>query len=251
MEQQTLAVEPTSSPSVTWRKALLVALLIGGLIAFVALGGTEWLSLDTLRENRSALLAYTERNYALMLGVTVLVYVVATALSLPGATVLSLATGLLFGRWIGTAVIAVGATIGATLVFLAARYLFADAARRRMGPAAQRIVEGFRKDAFNYLLFLRLVPLFPFWLINLVPAFTPIRTQTYVLATAIGILPGAFVFANLGESLGRISSAEELVSTETLLALGLLGVLALVPVVVKRLRRSEPAHPAAGGTARQ
>jgi uncharacterized membrane protein YdjX (TVP38/TMEM64 family) len=166
------------------------------------------------------------------------VYTVATAFSVPGAVVLSLGVGFLFGRWVGTAVIVVAATLGATLVFLAARYLFQDAARQRLGTTGRRVIEGFQDNAFNYLLFLRLVPLFPFWLVNLVPALTGIRLRTYVAATAIGILPGTFVFANLGQSLGRIDSLGGLLSPGLLLAFGLLGLLSLVPVLLKRFRSS-------------
>jgi uncharacterized membrane protein YdjX (TVP38/TMEM64 family) len=162
------------------------------------------------------------------------VYTAATAISVPGAVLLSLATGFLFGRWVGTGVIVISATIGAALVFLAARYLFADAMRAKLGGKLRELSDGFARDAFSYLLFLRLVPLFPFWLVNLAPAFTDIRLSTYVAATAIGIIPGAFVFANLGQSLGRIQSTAQLVSPETLGALALLGILALVPVLAKK-----------------
>ncbi|HEX7239041.1 MAG TPA: VTT domain-containing protein [Longimicrobiaceae bacterium] len=130
--------------------------------------------------------------------------------------------------------------MGATAVFLGARYLFADAARKRLGPRARRLAEGFGEDAASYLLFMRLVPVFPFWLTNLVPAFAPVRVRTYVATTAVGILPGSFVFANLGESLGRIGSADQLLSREVVGSLALLGLLALVPVAVRRLRKPKP-----------
>ena len=134
------------------------------------------------------------------------------------------------------------ATIGATLVFLAARYLFADAARRRMGALGEKINAGFTANAFNYLLFLRLVPLFPFFLVNLAPAFTNVASRTFVLATFIGIIPGTFVFVNLGQTLGRIDSLSGLLSVETIGAFVLLGLLALVPVLVKKWR-SAAANP--------
>ena len=126
------------------------------------------------------------------------------------------------------------ATLGAASVFLAARYVFAEAAQRRMGPHAKKIIEGFHKNDVNYLLFVRLVPLFPFWLVNLAPAFTPMKNTTYVAATALGILPATFVFTNLGQSLGRIDSPAQLLSFRTMSALILLGFLALIPVVLKR-----------------
>ena len=103
---------------------------------------------------------------------------------------------------------------------------------------AAKLISGFNDNALHYLLFLRLVPLFPFWLVNLAPAFTPIKLRTYVIGTAIGILPGCFVFANLGQSLGRIDSLNQLVSTETLLAFGLLGLFALLPVLMKKFRQA-------------
>jgi uncharacterized membrane protein YdjX (TVP38/TMEM64 family) len=130
----------------------------------------------------------------------------------------------------------VAATLGATLVFLAARYLFADLLRRRLGAAGARINAGFTRHALSYLLFLRLVPAFPFFLVNLAPAFTAIPVRTYVLGTLLGIIPGTFVYVNLGAALGRLDSLAGAVSMTTLGALALLGLLALVPVFVRRHR---------------
>jgi uncharacterized membrane protein YdjX (TVP38/TMEM64 family) len=227
-------------------KLVIALAFVGGLIAFFALGGPQYLSLDTIKANRAQLLAWTGDHYTQALLLAVLVYLAATALSLPGAVLLSLTCGMLFGRWVGSAVILIGATAGATCAFLAARYLFADVARRKLGldrgpgtappGLAARINQGFSDNAFNYLLFLRLVPLFPFWLVNLAPAFSDVKLRTFIIATAIGILPGVFVFANLGQSLGRIESTAELVSAQTLGAFALLGLFALVPVLIKRFR---------------
>ncbi|MBV9774895.1 MAG: TVP38/TMEM64 family protein [Gemmatimonadetes bacterium] len=227
---------PGEDKGAGWARWVVLAAFVAGLAAFFALGGQRWLTLDALREHRDELLAYTRAHYARTLLLAFAAYVAAAALSIPGAAVLSLGMGLLFGRWVGTALIVGAATVGATLVFLAARHLFADAARRRLGERGRRVAEGFERNAASYLLFLRLVPVFPFWLVNLIPAFTPVRTRTYVAATAIGIVPGSFVFANLGESLGRIRSPDQLLSPEVLVALGLLGVLALVPVAIRKIR---------------
>jgi len=215
-------------------------LFAAGLALFFALGGHEWLRFETLREHRDQLLAVTREQGVLALLLAFLAYVVVVALSVPGGAVASLAMGFLFGRWVGTLLIVGAATLGATLVFLAARHLFADAARRRLGPRAQRVVDGFEEDAVSYLLFLRLVPVFPFWLANLIPAFTPVSTRVFVLTTAAGIVPGSFVFSNLGESLGRIESPDQLLSPRVLVSLGLLGLLALLPVAVRKLRTPEP-----------
>jgi uncharacterized membrane protein YdjX (TVP38/TMEM64 family) len=222
--------------SATLIKLLIVALFVGGIVLFFALGGQKYLNLETLKANRDALIHFAERNYVTAFVIGFLIYTISTALSLPGGLILSLAMGLVFGRWAGTVLIVLGATLGATLVFLAARYLFADMARKKIGGLAQKINEGFTEDAFNYLLFLRLVPLFPFWLVNLAPAFTNVSLKTYVTATAIGILPGTFVFANLGQNLGRISSTKDLLTSGTIGAFVLLGVFSLVPILYKKYK---------------
>ena len=217
------------------RLALLVALVVA-IVAFFALDGERYLSLDAVKSHRDALLAFTQAHFVASLVIAFVVYVAATALSVPGGLVLSLTMGFLFGRWLGTALVVIAATTGATLAFLAARYLFADAARRRMGALGEKVNAGFTENALNYLLFLRLVPLFPFFLVNLAPAFTSISVRTFVVGTLIGIIPGSFVFVNLGQTLSRIDSLSGLLSTETIAAFVLLGVLALVPVVIRRIR---------------
>jgi uncharacterized membrane protein YdjX (TVP38/TMEM64 family) len=220
-----------------WRgKVALLGLLALVVIAFFALDAQRYLSLDSVKVHRDALLAFTNTHVIVALAIAFVVYVLATAFSVPGGLVLSLTMGFLFGRWVGTVLIVIAATIGATLVFSAARYLFADAARRRMGALGEKINAGFTENALNYLLFLRLVPLFPFFLVNLAPAFTTISLRTFVLGTLIGIIPGSFVFANLGQTLGRIDSLAGLLSMETIAAFILLGLLALVPVVVRKVR---------------
>ncbi len=222
--------------SATLIKILILALFAGGIILFFALGGQKYLNLETLKANRDALIQYANHHYLSAYVIGFFIYTISTALSLPGGLILSLAMGLVFGRWAGTVLIVLAATLGATLVFLAARYLFADMARKRIGGLAQKINQGFTQDAFNYLLFLRLVPLFPFWLVNLAPAFTNISLKTYVSATAIGILPGTFVFANLGQNLGRISSTKELLTPPIIGSFILLGVFELVPDLYKKFK---------------
>lgn len=228
-----------------WGRIAVATLFAGALVAFFALGGQRYLSLESVKANRDALLVFAEQNFAAALAIAFLVYIGAVALSLPGAAVLSLVVGFVFGRWIGTVLVVVAATLGATVAFLAARYLFADAARKRLGALGEKINAGFTENAFSYLLFLRLVPAFPFFLVNLAPAFTAIPIRTFVLATAIGIIPGTFVYVNLGQALGGIDSLSGLVSGETLLAFALLGVAALAPIAWKRLksRRTGEARP--------
>lgn len=214
-----------------WLLAIIVA-------AFFLFDGPRLFSLDNIREHRQALTDFTDRHYLTMLLACGLVYTLSTALSLPGGTVLSLLLGFLFGRWMGTLLIVIAATLGATAVFWLARYLFADWARQRLQghTLSQKLLDGFQEDAFNYLLFLRLVPLFPFWLVNLAPAFTAVSLRTYVVATFVGIMPGSFIFANLGQSLGSIDKLDQLFSWQVLLALSLLGGLSLIPVLSKHLQ---------------
>jgi uncharacterized membrane protein YdjX (TVP38/TMEM64 family) len=222
-------------------RIVLALVFAGAVAAFFALGGYRYLTLDTIKANRDALLAFTQAHYAQALVIAFAVYVAAAAFSLPGGLLLSLTCGFLFGRWVGTVLVVFAASIGATLLFVAARYVFADALRKRLGALGETINAGFTRNAFSYMLFLRLVPACPFFLVNLAPAFTSIPLRTFVAATFIGIIPGTFVFVNLGETLGRIDSLQGLVSWETLGAFALLGVLALVPIVVRR--RSSRAAP--------
>ncbi|MBD9358319.1 TVP38/TMEM64 family protein [Methylomonas albis] len=220
------------------QKHTLIWLLALTIAAFFLFDGPQVFSLDNIREHRQALTAFTERHYLAMLLACGMAYSLSTALSLPGGTVLSLLLGFLFGRWVGTGLILIAATLGATAVFWLARYLLADWARQRLQGHAlsQKLLAGFQEDAVNYLLFLRLVPLFPFWLVNLAPAFTQVSLRTYVITTFIGILPGSFIFANLGQSLSSIDRLDDLFSWQTLLALSLLGGLSLIPVLSKRLQ---------------
>jgi uncharacterized membrane protein YdjX (TVP38/TMEM64 family) len=219
-----------------WIRLAVLGAFAAGIAAFFALGGPDYLNLGTIKANRDALLAFADRNLALALAIAFVVYVGVTALSLPGSLVMSLTVGFVFGRWVGSVLVVLAATIGATLVFVAARYVFADAARSRLGPLGAKINAGFTANAFSYLLFLRLVPLFPFFLVNLAPAFTSVPLRTFVTATFVGIIPGTFVFVNLGQTLGRIDSLQGLVSPETLAAFGLLGTFALLPALLGRRR---------------
>jgi uncharacterized membrane protein YdjX (TVP38/TMEM64 family) len=221
-----------------WLKIMIAALFAGAIVAFFAFGGEHYVNLETIKANRDLLLSFTAEHYAGALVLAFVIYTAATAFSVPGGLVLSLTLGFLFGRWVATALIVVAGTLGATMLFLAARYLFADFARRRLGAVGKKINTGFTENAFSYLLFLRLVPLFPFFLVNLAPALTDIPVRTYVLATFIGILPGTFVFTNFGQTLGRIQSTGELFEPQTIAAFVLLGMFALVPVAVKKFRQN-------------
>ena len=211
----------------------MAAVIVGALIAFVALDGPSYLSLEGIKQHRDALLAFTHAHYAQSLLIAFLAYVTATSLSIPSGTLFALLLGFLFGRWVATALIVIGGTIGTALLFLTIRYLFADALRQRLGPRARRVEAGFTRNAFSWMLFLRLTPMVPYFLVNLIPTVTGIRLRTYALATMLGIIPVTFVFTNLGQTLGRIDSMHDLLSPEALTALALLAVMALVPAALR------------------
>jgi uncharacterized membrane protein YdjX (TVP38/TMEM64 family) len=225
------------------RRLVPLAVLAVGLGGFFALGLDHYLSFAALRENRTVLMHFVAANALASVLIYVAAYAFLTAISVPGAAVITVAGGFLFGTALGTVYTVVGATIGAVGVFLAARTALAGFLRALAGPALKRMEAGFRADAFNYLLALRLMPLFPFFLVNIAPALLGVPLHTYVLATLIGIVPGSFVFASVGAGLGslfdkmRDFSLEGAMTGEVIVALVGLSVLPLIPVVYRRLRR--------------
>jgi uncharacterized membrane protein YdjX (TVP38/TMEM64 family) len=219
----------------------LLVLLVAIALVFV-LGLDQYLSFETLRRHRAELLAFVERNAVLAPVLFVLVYAAVIALSIPGGAILTIAGGFLFGIVLGTILVVIGATAGATAIFLIARSALGDALRARIGPRARRMEEGFREDAFNYLLFLRLIPLFPFWLVNIVPALLGVGLGTYVVATAIGIIPGSLVYASVGNGLGAVFDAGEtpdlgiIFRLEIILPIAGIALLALLPVGYRKFK---------------
>ncbi|MBX3306258.1 MAG: TVP38/TMEM64 family protein [Nitrospira sp.] len=211
--------------------AIVVVLAVG---AFFYLDLGKFLSLTALKENRDSLLAFTEANFAAAVAIFIGTYILVTGLSLPGAVILTLAGGFVFGAGLATLFINLGATTGATLAFLTARYVLRDTVEQKFGARLGPFQAGFAKNAFNYLLTLRLIPLFPFFMVNLVSGLTRVSVGIYVAATAIGIIPGSFVYAYAGRQLGTINSLKEIASPNVIGAFVLLGLLALVPVLYKR-----------------
>ena len=171
--------------------------------------GPPALEFETLVHHHAVLQDFIARNAAAAVAGYVALYIAVVALSLPGGAVLTITGGVLFGVVIGGAAASVGATIGAICIFLIARSAVGEQLARRAGPLAERLAEEFRADAFSYLLFLRLVPLFPFWLVNLVPALCGVRLATFAAATAIGILPATFAFAFVGAGLDSVIAAQD------------------------------------------
>jgi uncharacterized membrane protein YdjX (TVP38/TMEM64 family) len=233
---------PAAGRSSAIRRLAPLALLLIAIGAFFALGLHHYLSFEALREHREQLLALVEQHPVLApLGFT-LVYAAVVALSVPGGAILTIAGGFLFGIVPATLCVLVGATVGATIVFLIARTALGDALRAKAGPRIRRMEEGFRQDALSYLLVLRLIPIFPFWLVNIVPAFLGVPLGTYVLGTFVGIIPGSFVYASVGNGLGAVFDAGGtpdlgiIFAPAILLPIVGLAVLALLPVAYRRFK---------------
>ena len=225
-----------------FRRLWPVAVIIAGFAGFFVLGLDSYVTLDSLRDHRSQLIDFVAEN-ALVAGcLFIAFYALATALSLPGGLILSLSSGFLFGTWLGGCLAAVGATIGASAIFLIAKTSLGDAMLARAGPFIKRMEAGFQRDAASYMLILRLVPLFPFWLVNIVPAFLGVPFRTYLVTTAVGILPAAFIYTGVGNGLGRLFEIGEdpnlgaIFQPQFLFPLLGLAVLAMIPVGYKRWR---------------
>ena len=240
--------EKASAAGIPVAKLIPLAVLIVGLGAAYAFGLTEYLSLTYLGEQQESLKSYVLANGLGAALIFMALYTMAVALSLPAASVLTIFGGFLFGWLQGGAMVVVAATIGATILFLAARSGFGGFLRDRLGTKAAAFADGFRKDAFGYLLILRLAPVFPFFLVNIAPALFNVKTRDYVTATALGIMPGTFAFAWLGEGVGSVLAAAkatgqnpsvaQLVTPQITIAFAALAVVAAIPLVIKRLKRS-------------
>lgn len=243
MTHSTSGSEPVPSESPFQAKRWLpLGLLIAGLVLFFALGWQRYLSFDMLRSYRGELMQFVVAHRLLAPLVYMVAYAAIAAFSLPGGAVTTVLGGFLFGPYLGTVYVIIGATLGATLLFLVARTTLGAVLAARAGPFLHRMEAGFRENALSYLLVLRLVPLFPFWLVNLVPAFLNVPLGTYVLGTFLGIIPGTFVFALVGSGLGGVLDAgrkpdlDVLLHGQVLLALVGLALLALTPVAYKAFK---------------
>ncbi len=240
------------------RRLLPLGILAALAVLVLAMGWHRELSLETLVRHRTALDIVVTGHFVPALAGFIALYVAVVGLSIPGAVYLTIAGGILFGVVPGALASIVGATVGATLVFLIAKTACGEHLMRRAGPRAERLADGFRDDAFSYLLFLRLVPVFPFFLVNLVPALAGVRLAPFVAATALGIIPATFAFAFAGAGLDSVIAAQfsaykaclaagrvdcrldfdlkTAITSELLVAFAALGVLALIPVALKRFR---------------
>jgi uncharacterized membrane protein YdjX (TVP38/TMEM64 family) len=219
------------------------AILLLGLVGFFALGLNRQLTLETLSRNEAELTAWVAANRTLAVLTFVAVHTAVIAFSVPVGAAMTAASGFLFGVQLGAPAAMVGTTLGSIVLYLAARSAFYDLYRARASAALARLEEGFRRDGFSYLVFMRVVPVFPSWLVSIVAALLGMRPAVFIAGTLIGIAPGCFVFAGVGADFGvlfrsgQTPDLGEIFQLRTLLPLIGLGVLALLPVLYRRWRR--------------
>lgn len=240
--------EPETSPRKDGGilRFLPFVLILGGLGAALALGLHRQLSFEALREHRDMLTAFVAAKPVLAFGAYLLVYIAFTALMIPGALWITIAGGFLFGLVGGTIATVVGATTGATLLFLGARSAIGEPLRRRAGPFLKRLEAGFQENPFSYMLTMRFLPIVPFPVSNIAPAILGAKLRDYVIATAVGIVPGVIAYTWIGSGLGAAFDAGAApalgdFAKALLPAFFLLAALSLAPALIKRLRRKAPA----------
>lgn len=228
----------------------LIGLFALTLLLFFLLGGHEYLRFDAIKESRETLIGYKDEHFAFTLIAAIVIYLVSAAFSLPIASILSLLAGLLFGRWLGAAVIVIGGTLGATLLLIAARYVFTDFFKRRKRTIGrlQALNEGFCRNGLLYVAFLRVVPVLPFWLVNLGAAFTQIPLPSYMAGTVLGMVPISFVWAQMGEKLETINSPGDAISAPIIISLSIIGVLGIAGLLAKEYFFAPKAKRAAART---
>lgn len=251
-----------ATPPARWKRWLPLGVLLGLMAMMFAFGWQKYLSFKTIGLNYDVLKSFIADHFTASLALYMLIYIAVVALSAPGGLVMTLAGGLLFGWQVGAPATVVAATVGATILFLIARTSLGEGLAAKAGPWLSRLQDGFKENALSYLLFLRLVPVFPFVIVNLAPALLGVPLRTYVIGTLLGIIPGTIAFSVAGSGLGSVVVAQNkiheaclakapadpdtacpytldtsaLVTSELLAAFALLGVVALIPVVLKRWR---------------
>jgi uncharacterized membrane protein YdjX (TVP38/TMEM64 family) len=251
-EAETILIDPKRAEQMRgksglWR-LLPIAVILAGLALSYAFGLQHYLSLSFLGESRAALKAYAGAHYLLSAALFMAIYIAAVAFSLPAATILTVFGGFLFGWLAGGFMVVIAATIGACILFLAARSALGGFLRDKVGGRAAALAEGFKKDAFSYLLVLRLAPVFPFFFVNIAPALFDVTLRTFAAATFLGIIPGTFAYAFLGQGVdsvldaahaaGKAASIGDLVTPQITLAFAGLACVAAMPLIIKKLRRA-------------
>lgn len=220
-----------------WLPLLLIFTL---LILIFSTGLHKYLSFESLKAHHNVLLAWKSEHFWLSSMLFIAIYTIAVAVSIPGATFLTLAGGFLFGPVIGSILVVISATMGATLLYFAVKTSFGDWLAQKATGWISKMREGFQDNAFSYLLFLRLVPLFPFWVINIVPALLGVRAATFIVATFFGIMPGSVVYVLVGNGLSHIFATDQtpdlgiIFDPKVLYPLLALAGLSLLPVIYQK-----------------
>ena len=209
-------------------KFAVIAVILVAIVAFVWLDLGRFLDLEHLKSRQADIDAFYREHPLMVLGAYFVAYVAVTGLSLPGAAIMTLAGGAVFGLLWGTVVVSFASTMGATVAFIVSRYILRDGIQRRYGDRLKTINAGVERDGGFYLFTMRLVPAFPFFIINLVMGLTPMRTITFALVSQLGMLPGTIVYVNAGTQLGRIESLQGILSPALIGSFVLLGVFPLV-----------------------
>jgi uncharacterized membrane protein YdjX (TVP38/TMEM64 family) len=211
---------------------LIVAAVLILVILFKVLGLGQYLTLEYLKGSQERFLQLYTNNHAAVIATYMTVYITVTALSLPGAAVMTLAGGALFGFWTGVLVVSFASSIGATLACFVARFLLRDWVQNKFGEKLSAMNKGIEKEGAFYLFSLRLVPIFPFFVINLAMGLTPMKLATFYWVSQVGMLPGTMVYINAGKELGQIESLSGILSPGLILSFVILG---LFPITVKKL----------------
>ena len=223
-------------------KLILAGLILIGAACLIYIGPAKYLNLDFIKAMLDQLTSYRQQNPITMILLYSGIYIAVTAASIPGALILTLLGGAIFGFALGSVIVLISATIGATIAFLVARYLFDDLVQNRMGDRLTSIRENFRKEGALYLFSLRLVPVIPFFAINLLMGLTSIKTSTYFGASLIGMAPGTMVFINTGTQLAKLDSIKGLLSPALIGSFVLLAVFPYIAKYLLKLIKNKSAH---------
>ena len=217
-------------------KYIILLILLSAVLLARFFGAGELLSLENLESNQEKLDAFIADHYLISVLVFILVYFMVIGLSIPSAALLTFASGLLFGALPGTIYTNIGATAGAATIFLITRYVFGESIQNKYRDKLRKFNEDFRKNGVQYLLTLRLIPVFPFFVVNILAGLTNIKLRNFIWTTSLGILPGSFVFALAGSQIGNISSLDQVLSPGVIISLLLLAALPLLQIAYKRYR---------------
>ncbi|GMN89265.1 TVP38/TMEM64 family protein [Francisella sciaenopsi] len=217
-----------------------IAVLIIGIISFFSFGGQQYLSLEALKNNYQTILDFANQHFLACVLVFSVAYIVVVALSIPGATIMTLLGGLLFGLVLGSIIVVLAATLGASVVFIAVRIALGDSLKNKAKGSIEKMRRGFEKDVFNYLLILRLIPIFPFFIINIAAGMFGVKFRDFFWATLLGIIPGSVVYVWVGTSFAYVIQQGAdinlgiILEPQFILPLIALAVLSIVPVIIKK-----------------